>query len=140
MKTVFSSPRNTINVWISKQVILHVAQSVLSPQEMDKSKQLEEYKNDLILFDVIQKLSHERLDTSVSEVEIEEYYDNNPKDFELARNIIKLKFYKFKPEAEDEDELWQGFLNEDMESLEILRVKSGRDGNYFENEKYVGLF
>ncbi|MBT8327329.1 MAG: hypothetical protein KJP21_06370, partial [Bacteroidia bacterium] len=34
-----------VNVWLSKQVLLHQAEQVLSLEQKDKSKQLEQYKN-----------------------------------------------------------------------------------------------
>ena len=55
-----------INMWLSQQVLLHQAQTVLSPEEKDKTAALEQYKNDLLAYEVLNKLSLTELDTSFS--------------------------------------------------------------------------
>ena len=66
-----------INQWLSKQVLLHQAEEVLSEVEKNKEKQLENYKADLLTFEMLNKLAMQLVDTSFEESELEEYYDEN---------------------------------------------------------------
>jgi len=78
-----------INVWLSKQVLLNKADEVLTVAEKDKSKALEQYRLDLLTYEVLNKLANQELDTSIDEAELHEYYDNNVDEFELSQNYLE---------------------------------------------------
>lgn len=128
-----------INVWLSKQVILNQVGSVLSPQEKDKSKQLEQYKNDLLIYEVLNKLSLNQLDTTFSKVELEEYYNQNINEFELSQNILKINFFKVPFDAEDINLLWSNFKAND-ESVNAKLIELSTDGGNYYTDKESWVF
>jgi hypothetical protein len=81
---------NYINNWIQQKVLLREARKNLSAHEQDFSRQLDEYRNSLMLFALDQKLVRLYLDTNVSDLEIERYYHENKTQFELKGNIVKF--------------------------------------------------
>lgn len=82
------------NAWINEQILLKEAQVRLSDSEKDKTKELEEYKNNLMLYSLRENLVLSELDTFVSDEEISKYYKENKANFELKRNIAKILFVK----------------------------------------------
>jgi hypothetical protein len=126
-----------INVWLSKQVLLNKADEVLTVAEKDKSKALEQYRLDLLTYEVLNKLANQELDTSIDEAELHEYYDNNVDEFELSQNILKIVFYKIPKSTEDADMLWSSFKAGDGSILGTLKVLAKENGNYYDDQSWV---
>ena len=122
-----------INIWVSKQVLLNEAERILDAQEKDKSKELEAYKHDLLSYELINKLVRQEIDTTFSDEELELYYEDNKKEFELTQNIIKLIFYKVPLNSKNLDLLWSSFRANDQSIYPTLLSLSKRGGNYYEN-------
>jgi hypothetical protein len=85
---------NYITKWIQQEILTQKAKESLKSDEQDFSKQLDEYRNSLLLFTLEQKLVRQYLDTVVTPGEIEAYYSENRSQFELKGNIVKFDFVK----------------------------------------------
>lgn len=85
---------NYIAKWVQNEILIQKAKESLSSGEQDFSKQLDEYRNSLLMFSFEQKLVSQYLDTVVTEGQIEAYYFENRSQFELKGNIVKFDFIK----------------------------------------------
>jgi hypothetical protein len=85
---------NYISKWIQNEILTQKAKESLKSDEQDFTKQLDEYRNSLLLFTLEQKLVSQYLDTVISEADIEAYYTENRSQFELKGNIVKFDFVK----------------------------------------------
>lgn len=81
-----------INSWASEHVYLKIAEEQLSKAERDVTKELEDYRRSLLKYRYEQLYVNERLDTAVSQDNIEEYYFANQEKFVLARPVVKARF------------------------------------------------
>ncbi len=97
--------RNFINNWIKEQVIIHKAELNLKEEEKSFEKKLEEYRKSLLIYQYEKQLIEQKLDTNVSDAEIEQYYRDNPQNFELKENIIQGIYIKVRNEAPNIDQL-----------------------------------
>lgn len=86
--------RQYIMTWASDQVFLDIAQEQLPKSEKDVSKELEEYRRSLLKYRYEQQYVNERLDTTVSEEAVEEYYTGHPDKFILSRPVLKARYLK----------------------------------------------
>jgi hypothetical protein len=84
--------RNYINSWIRQELLLHQAESNLGDEQMDFEKQVEQYKNSLIIFQYESELVKQKLDTTLSMQEIEDYYQKNQANFQLHENILRTAY------------------------------------------------
>ena len=91
------------NAWINEQILLKKAGESLSSNEKSLQKELDEYKNNLLLYAFRERLILDQLDTTVSEKEIENFYVENKNNFELKRNIAKILFVKVTEENYTDD-------------------------------------
>lgn len=84
--------RQYINSWALDQVVMDVALEQLSDEELDVSAELEAYRRSLLKYRYEQLYVNQRLDTLVSEEQIEEYYQNNIDRLLLKSPIVKARF------------------------------------------------
>lgn len=86
--------KNYINNWVRQKIVLHKAEKNLNSDQKDFTKQLEDYKNSLVIYSYETKLINQLLDTNVNHEEIEKYYNANTENFLLKDNIIKVNYVK----------------------------------------------
>ena len=87
--------------WIRQNLILEKAETYVPESEMDIKRQLEEYKNSLLIYAYEQELVNQNVDTSVSMDEIRKYYMENRENFELPSNIIQFNYLKLDKNSPD---------------------------------------
>lgn len=80
-----------IEQWIDQMVIISKAEKNV---RQDFSKQMEHYRNSLLVHAYEQQILAQNIDTTVSDNEIAEYYDSHPDDFLLASPIVKMVYVK----------------------------------------------
>jgi len=97
--------QNFINNWIRQTLLLKHAKKNLTSEHKDFSKQLDDYRNSLIIYKYETLLIEQRLDTIVTEDEIEEYYNKNKNNFELKDNIVKVSYVKIKADSPEIDKI-----------------------------------
>lgn len=105
-----------VDSWIKNQVLAQLAEEQLSEQEKNVKTQLEAYRNSLLIHKYQTHLLEERLDTLVTEEQLRAYYEKNKNSFELAKNIVQLKFIKIDRRAKQLPELRRLFLSSDIRS------------------------
>jgi len=79
-----------IDNWIRQMLTLHKAELNLTDDQKDVEKQLQDYRNSLIIYAYKKELIRQKLDTAVTHTDIENYYNNNMKNFELKDNIVRV--------------------------------------------------
>lgn len=90
---------NYINVWAKEQLMLYKAEYNLSAEQKDFDDQIEEYRNDLLKFSYRQEYVRQQLDTTVSDEEIAQYYEEYQDNFLLKENILKARYIVLSVEA-----------------------------------------
>jgi hypothetical protein len=124
-----------IQTWVKKQALLHEASLVLSDKDKNKKQELEDYENDLIMYEFEKKLLSQNLELEIEELDILEYYNKHKKNFELKENIVKLVFFKLPKNVNRINRLWGVFVrgtDKDLEKLTKLSVEQG--GNFNRDE------
>jgi hypothetical protein len=86
--------KSYIENWVKQRLILHQAEKNLQSEEMDFTKQLENYRNSLVIFEYENHLVHQKLDTIVSDEEIQNYYDANQNNFVVKDIILRVQYAK----------------------------------------------
>src|SRR4051812_46006583 len=88
-----------IDNWIHETLLLQHAKKNLSDDKKKFDKMVEDYKKSLVTYQYESELVKQKLDTVVSDEEIEEYYNENKANFELKDNIIKVIYVKVRKKA-----------------------------------------
>lgn len=93
-KDSISLAKSYIDSWIHQRLVIHQAEQNLTSDQMDFTQQLENYKNSLIIYTYENELVRQKLDTLVTDENIEIYYDANQQNFQLKDNIVQLQYVK----------------------------------------------
>ena len=94
--------QNYINKWAKRQLLLKKAEDNLTPELKDEiAKQLEETRANLIIYQYQRQMMVEKLDTLLTDAELENYYTANENSFVLNSNIVKALFIKLPLETPD---------------------------------------
>ncbi|MBS1763472.1 MAG: hypothetical protein JSS90_00750 [Bacteroidetes bacterium] len=129
--------KSFIDDWIKQNIILHLAENNLPEEQKNVERQLQEYRNSLITFAYEQELVRQRLDTVVTDDEIEKYYNENGKNFVLRSNIVKAIFVKAAkktPKVDKVKALIRSTKEKDRQQLEEFCYQYALDYSLNDNE------
>lgn len=106
-----------INTWALDQVFLAVAEEQLSKSEKDVTKELEDYRKSLLKYRYEQLFVNERLDTSVSDDRIEQYYQDHEEKFILQRPVVKARFLLISEDSPNLDKIKKKMASDEVQDL-----------------------
>ena len=81
-----------IHAWAEDLLLLDMAEEQLSEAEKDVSRELEEYRQTLLKYRYEQLYIDQRLDTLITDAEIDRYYKENSDRFRLDRPVVKARY------------------------------------------------
>ena len=99
--------------WVNKQLLLQKALENLTEEQANFSEQLEDYKHSLLIYAYENQLISQKLDTTVNDRDIREYYQMNQQNFSLKEQLFKLRFVKVIRNAPTQDSLKLWLFSED---------------------------
>jgi hypothetical protein len=110
-----------INKWAKRKLLLMKAEENLSPElKHELIQQIEETRSNLIIYQYQKQMILEKLDTVLTEAELESYYSENEKSFTLSSNIVKVLFVKLPLETPDPEKVKRLVRSNDQEDLQEL--------------------
>ena len=134
--------QNYINKWAKKQLILKKAEDNLTPALKNEIyDQLEETRSNLVIYQYQRQMILQKLDTVLTDSEIENYYANNENSFVLSSNIVKALFIKLPLETPDLNKirlLARSNDHNDLQQLETICYQFAEKFDDF-NEEWVPM-
>ncbi len=134
--------QNYINKWAKRQLLLRKAEDNLSPELRDEiARQLEETRSNLVIYQYQRQMILEKLDTVLTEEELENYYASNENSFILTSNIVKALFIKLPLEAPDLNRIKLLARSNDQNDLQQLESYCYQFAEKFDdfNEEWVPM-
>ena len=109
-----------IDKWASDMLFLDMAEAELSKTEKDVSREIESYRSSLLKYRYEQKYVNQRLDTAVTEAEIEKYYQDHPEQFKLVRPIVKARFARISGDSPNLSAVRKNLLSEGPDDDDMI--------------------
>ena len=134
--------QNYINKWAKRQLLLRKAEENLSPALKDEiTKQLEETRSNLVIYQYQRQMILEKLDTVLTDAELENYYAANENSFVLTSNIVKALFIKIPLETPDLNKIRTLARSNDHNDLQRLETYCYQFAEKFDdfNEAWVPM-
>ncbi len=138
-KDSISIVKNYINTWVTETLILHKAEKNLRKEDLQFEKQLNEYRNSLIVYKYETQLIKQLLDTVVSNAEIEKFYYDNIGNFLLKNNIVKIYYARFDSGLPELPKIRKFFFSDLPEQRDSLEKYAGKfaDLYYKDDETWI---
>jgi hypothetical protein len=129
--------QNYVNNWVTEKVILHKAQKNLRKVDLQFEKQLEEYRNSLIIYKYESQLINQALDTVVSAAEIQKFYYIG--NFQLKDNIVKVFYARFESNLSELSKIRRFFYSDIPEHKDSLMkyIEKFSDLYYRDDETWI---
>ena len=124
--------KNYVEQWIRQAVILAKAEKNV---KTDFSRELQEYKNNLLAYAYERQIIDQLLDTLVTDAQIREYYDEHKTDFQLKSSIVKAVYLAApvkSPAVPKIKKIVQkgNFTDSDVMEFEEIAARNGFAGYY----------
>ena len=109
-----------INSWATEHLYLRTAESRLTKEEKNVDKELEAYRRSLLRYRYEQRYINDRLDTLITQQQLEEYYKSHAATLELQRPILKVRFVDIMADSPNYDEIIEKLSSEGGQALKDL--------------------
>lgn len=129
--------KNYIDKWVKTRLIVDWAEKNLTEEQKNVEKQIEDYRNSLLIYKYEQKYIKQKLDTFVTDEKIQEYYQENIQNFLLNNNIIKGLYIKIPLSSPNIDKIKETFYSEgeeDIKQLESYCYQYASKYDFFEDK------
>ena len=134
--------RNYIDRWIKKELMVSRAEINLTDEyKSEIDQKLEETRTNLIIYQYEQQMMLQRMDTTVSLQQVENYYEENLQTFNLSDAIVKALFIKIPVEAPNIDRVRNWYRSDNQEDLQSLESYCYQFADKFDDfgEKWINL-
>jgi hypothetical protein len=81
-----------MNLWIRKQLMIYHAEINVSSDLLDYEAQIAEYRSSLLIYTYQQELINQNFDTTITDNEISDYYNQYREEFKLVNNIFMGRY------------------------------------------------
>ena len=125
--------------WVQEQILVQEAQR---NEKIDVSiidKRVENFRNDLLIHELENYAIQDRLDTNVTESEIQKYYNDNQKEFQLNDYLVKVLYLKIPFDAPDVEKIGQSYKlakPADLSEIEAY-AKTYASNFYYDIEHWI---
>lgn len=124
-----------IDSWVRRQVLIHQAENNLNKEALNLDKQMEEYRNSLIIYTYESQLINQKLDTVVSEDEIAEYYEQNKEDFQLRNTMVRVAYVILEEDSKQAADFKKLLSDPDTLMLQNIDIQA----TYYAVKSYVDV-
>jgi hypothetical protein len=131
-----------INKWAKKELLfIKAEQNLTTEYKSEIEKQLEETRSNLIIYQYQRQMMMEKMDTTITDDEMESYYSTNEKNFLLNSNIVKALYIKVPVETPGTDKIRTWARSGDPKDLQQLEGYCYQFAEKFDdfNEEWVTL-
>lgn len=94
-----------IKKWIISELMVRKAEENLTPALKDLTKELNDYRNSMLTYRYKMELMLQRLDTTVNDREINDYYNLYKDNFILSKDIVKAIYIQIPKEVSQPEQV-----------------------------------
>jgi len=108
-----------IEDWVREALLMHEAELHI-PKDLNIDDLVRDYRSSLILHSYEKYLIEEELDSTISEVQLTSFYEDNKEQYQLKNPIVRCDFIKIPLTAPDIDQFTQWWGSENATEDRIL--------------------
>jgi hypothetical protein len=126
-----------VNRWAKNQAVLLYAEKHLSEDEKNLDKEIDDYRTSLLIHKYEQAYIRSKMDTSVNQNDIEQFYNNNPDNFQLTGMLVKVLYIKVANDFKNIEkirQLYRSNKEKDRDELEQIAINGAEAYSSFNGE------
>ncbi|WP_235297306.1 peptidylprolyl isomerase [Portibacter marinus] len=108
-----------VEQWARDAILMHEAERNI-PADLDIQKMVNDYRSSLILMTYKQQLVEQELDTTITDAQLESYYEEHKSQYNLDEPILKCFLFKISQETERFEELDKMWKEKEYEKLALV--------------------
>lgn len=124
-----SAVQSYIRQWARKELMALRAEESLTPEyKAEVNRQLNEMRNNLLIYQYQHQMIIQKMDTTVTDNEVQDYYVSNLSTFTLTSNLIRALYIKVPEEMSELDrirKLYRSQESSDIQELEDICIRFG---------------
>lgn len=125
-----------IQSWIEDALVIGQAENLSEEDKVSIEQRVDNYRNALLVYNFEQNYIKQNLDTTVSDAQIEEYYNANKESLRVGEHFMKLKYVALPDNSKDIKRVTAAFNNGDYAVLETLCVEVAAK-HYLNDSEYL---
>ena len=128
-----------VNNWARKQLLGAVAERQLSAEQKDVAQELEDYRLSLLIYRYEKVYMEQRLNTDISEEEIEKFYRDYSDNFVAVNPLVKAMYIKIKKDSQELEHILKIYrLREPETMVELASLCEGVAERFTDfNEEWI---
>ncbi|MCH2235179.1 MAG: hypothetical protein MK078_13090 [Crocinitomicaceae bacterium] len=125
--------------WINDQILVNEAASSEGVEMDEIERKVNQYKNDLLIHDLLKTKVYENLDTVITDGEIQTYYNQHIDEFQLNDYLVKVLYLKVSEDAPDIDKITSAYKLRKPEHIEEIEIfaKIYASNFYYDMENWI---
>lgn len=116
--------RSFIQAWAKDNVYLQNAEKQLPKADLDVTKELEDYRKSLLKYRYEQLYVNERLDTLITDRQVEEYYKRHMDHFVSSMPLVRARFLKIDKKNRQISAMRTKLASQTLSDLEALAAEA----------------
>ncbi|HFS67049.1 MAG TPA: peptidyl-prolyl cis-trans isomerase [Flavobacteriia bacterium] len=112
--------KKIINSWAKQELFFQNAKLNLSEEQNEIDQLVQKYKQDLVINKYKEALINKNLDTTITEENIENFYQENKDIFKLNEKLIQLRFLQTNKDRNDLKKIISFFESDNQSDLDSL--------------------
>ena len=111
---------NFIKMWATKELLLEKARINVDDRDGEIKELVRNYEQELLIDRYRKALLQQELDTVITELATDDYYEANKNVYRLNEELMQLRYIHFSSDLSDKKDLIKLFKSKDPEDLEEL--------------------
>jgi hypothetical protein len=95
--------KSYIDDWVRRKLLFETAEKYLPSDRQNLDRQIQDYRESLLIYLYEDELLKQKLDTTVSDVAIDSFYEANRQNFLLDEDLVQLMYIKMAKDAPKTD-------------------------------------
>jgi hypothetical protein len=127
--------KNFISDWIRQQVLVSKAEENIEVEKKELDKKIEDYKESILIYQYENELVKQKLDTIVTEKQVEDFYAIHKEDFILRNDLVRLTYVKVPNSQADLINIKRMFVDPSINILQMQDAckKAGLSSSFDES-------
>jgi hypothetical protein len=130
--------KNFISDWIHQQVLVIKAQENIEVDKKELDKKIEDYKESILIYQYENEIVNQKLDTIVTDKQVEEFYLAHKDEFILHTDLVRLTYVKIPNNQSDIINIRRMFADPSINALQIQDVcKKAKLTSSFDESSWI---